>query len=644
MKIKTLLYIVFFSLSISSDAQETQTEYEISNKKLIKEIKANTYKDTVLINKLIEVGHYYLGDPSDSAKVYLNSALKLSIKLKDSFNTMRVYNRFALRQIYMEEDEKALKYADSALRYANTTKKTHLAGIGYSHRIKGIAYNFLERNDLSLEQFLEANRFLLKDDQDEETKSYLAENYGDLAAIYLSIENKETAIACIEKAIAIAKPINAYWELGDAYNFLAGYYYDEKEYEISLKYLDSAAIKYKEAENFSGISNLTKNRAEIFLEQQKYDAALEIYNTVLIEDKEEDIPYTLTNDYIFFSKIYTEKDNLLIAKQYLDSAKIQAKISANPIHIFTIASQQARIFKAENNYTSAINELQSVINSQSIEDFIETKKDLYKQLYETYEDANKPKEAFMYLKIHEKLEDSLRSILQKNKFNVIQSEFNYNELASKLEARDAELKLSEAEKKRANDRIYFIIFGVLLLTGFFIYAFIRQKKLEEIKRENLEAKQEVLSIKKEALDKEMEYKNKQITDFAIHISEKNELLENIKKKLKGIKTINDNHKDVVVDAIQYINSDIDQNKEKIEFYQQVDATNESFISKLNTNYPQLTEKEKKVATMLRLGQTSKQIARQLNISAASVDNYRYNLRKKLEIPKGESLKNFIKAI
>jgi DNA-binding CsgD family transcriptional regulator len=48
--------------------------------------------------------------------------------------------------------------------------------------------------------------------------------------------------------------------------------------------------------------------------------------------------------------------------------------------------------------------------------------------------------------------------------------------------------------------------------------------------------------------------------------------------------------------------------------------------------------------MLRLGQTSKQIALQLGISSASVDNYRYNLRKKMAIPKGESLKAFIKEI
>jgi DNA-binding CsgD family transcriptional regulator len=165
-----------------------------------------------------------------------------------------------------------------------------------------------------------------------------------------------------------------------------------------------------------------------------------------------------------------------------------------------------------------------------------------------------------------------------------------------------------------------------------------------VKRENLLAKQEVLNVKQKALDDVVAFKNKQITDFAIHISEKNDLLDKIKVRLKGIKVTNDSHKEVVQDTIHFINSDMDQNREKIQLYQQVSETTDSFRAKIDQLYTNLNEKEKKVATMLRLGQTSKQIALQLGISSASVDNYRYNLRKKMAIPKGESLKAFIKEI
>jgi len=173
---------------------------------------------------------------------------------------------------------------------------------------------------------------------------------------------------------------------------------------------------------------------------------------------------------------------------------------------------------------------------------------------------------------------------------------------------------------------------------------LRQRELNLARRAVLESKQEVLYVKQQAFDNKVRFKNKQITDFAIHISEKNELLENIKSKLKSIKVTNDTYKEIVNDTMHFINNDIEQNKEKIQLYQQVNETTDSFRAKINEMYKSLSDKEKKVATMLRLGQTSKQIALQLNISAASVDNYRYTIRKKMNISKGESLKMFIQNI
>jgi hypothetical protein len=640
--------ILCTAVSIKSFAQEAQEAQEekaiLSISELENSLEDKKVSDKDRTNTLLTLGDYYLEEPNEKAVKYINEALAISKVLKDSFDIIRAYNRLAQREIFEENDLNVIKYVDSALSYANRTKQKHFAGIGFSYRLKGMAYNFLERNDLSLGSLLQANRFLLKDNQDLETRTYLAENYGDLAFIYFTTDNKETALACIEKSLSIGKPIEAWREVGDAYEFLAGFYYDDELYETAKKYLDSATVMFQRAGNVDGLNPLQKSRAEILLKENLANAASTIYKEQLAFDKKDAIPYILTNDYIFLSEASIKLGNIEVARKYLDSARVQAIISENPAHIFTIAGQKAKILKAENNLPRAITELNKILNHPETEDFIESEKEVVKQLYELYEDNNQPKLAFEFLMRHNKLEDSLRTVLQKNKFNVIQSEFNYNEISSKLEARDAQLKVSEAEQQRAKDRTYFIIGMFILLMGFFVFSYFRQRKIAAIKRETLLAKQETMTVKQESLDNQVKFKNKQITDFAIHISEKNDLLENIKAKMKGIRVINDAHKSVVMDTIQFINNDIDQNKEKIQLYQQVNETNDSFRAKIDELYKNLNEKEKKVATMLRLGQTSKQIALQLGISAASVDNYRYNLRKKMEIPKGESLKNFIKSI
>ena len=642
--IKHIWFILFLLTGILQAQNDQDQTPDIKVEDIKNQLQTKDLPSTTRIDNLLIVGKDFITKSEDSARYYLEKALQLSKIEKDSFNIIRAYNRFSVLEKYLENDLNTLKYADSALEYGSSANQKHFAGIAYAHSNKGLAYNYLERFDLSLESFLNANSFLLKDDQDTQIKTYLAENYTHLAKIYSSIKNNETALECIKKSLTISKAIDAYWETGESYEFMFAHYFDEKQYTLAQKYIDSAQTMYAKAENVQGIQFLAKYRAEIYLKQNKPDLAIPIYDALLQLDKKDGVAYILTEGYTFLSKAYTNKNKYKLAAKYLDSARVQASISENLSHRISIASQQAKIYKSRKQLSRGILELQTILKNENIDFFQESKKDLYKELSELYALNNDPKNALLSSNEHYRIKDSLRAILQKNKFNVIQSEFNYNELSAKLKARDAQLQVSKTEQKRARDNTYFTI-GVLgLIVLFFLISFYKQKKLNTIKRENLMAKQEVLSVKQEALDTQVAFKNKQNTDFAIHISEKNELLEKIKIKLKDVKVINDTHKAVVKDTIHFINNDIDQNREKIQLYQQVNETNDSFRAKIDQLYTNLNDKEKKVATMLRLGQPSKQIALQLGISAASVDNYRYNLRKKMEIPKGHSLKDFIKKI
>ncbi len=644
MKAKHLLLFIFcISLVFTALSQDNIESYP-TKKELIKLMKQQSLPSKEKINNLRMLGQYYMDDPNDSAAFYFNKGLLLSKKAKDSFNAMRLYNRMALLQIYYEDDPMAITYTDSAFTYANRDNEKHYASIAYSYQIQARANYYQEKNDLALEKYLEANKYLLKDNQNIETKTYLAENYSDLATLYLETDNKKTALVCINKSLKLSKPIEAYWELGEAYDFLATYYYEEEDYNRAKIYIDSSKTMFEKVDYQEGIQILDKHLSNIYLKEKKYQLACDTYRPSMLADKKQELSYSLVDDYLFFSEVYTEMLNIENATKYLDSAKVAAKESTNQLHPINIGRQQAEILKAQNNNNAAIIELKKILNSAEIAEYVESEKEITKELYELHESNSDTEATLMYFKRYNKLKDSLNDVLSENKFSVLQSEFNYNELNSKLESQKAQINFAQEEQKRLKERNLFILGGVSLLAMFFIFSYFRQNKLNKVKRESLLAKQEVLNVKKKALDDVVAFKNKQITDFAIHISEKNDLLDKIKDRLKGIKVINDAHKGVVQDTIHFINSDMDQNREKIQLYQQVSESNDSFREKLDQLYVNLNEKEKKVATMLRLGQTSKQIALQLGISSASVDNYRYNLRKKMEIPKGKSLKVFIKNI
>ena len=97
----------------------------------------------------------------------------------------------------------------------------------------------------------------------------------------------------------------------------------------------------------------------------------------------------------------------------------------------------------------------------------------------------------------------------------------------------------------------------------------------------------------------------------------------------------------VNDIMMFINNTIDQNSDKVALYAEIDDVKDSFLQKIAVLFPDLTEKEIRVASLVRMQMSSKQIGQQLNITPASVDNYRSVLRKKMQIPKEQNLQEFL---
>ena len=63
--------------------------------------------------------------------------------------------------------------------------------------------------------------------------------------------------------------------------------------------------------------------------------------------------------------------------------------------------------------------------------------------------------------------------------------------------------------------------------------------------------------------------------------------------------------------------------------------------KLKKKFPELTDKEKRILTLIMADLSSKEIADLLNVSANSVDMSRYRLRKKLNIEQNQSISDFL---
>jgi len=179
-----------------------------------------------------------------------------------------------------------------------------------------------------------------------------------------------------------------------------------------------------------------------------------------------------------------------------------------------------------------------------------------------------------------------------------------------------------------------------------VYA--QQQQIYEHSRALNDMELKVVLSENQALHNAIEMKRQEVMNVALSIVEQKEFLESVNSLVNQMKKTDDiKEKDRLTAELssalkQRLSYDRDIDSQY--FYAQAESLHEDFNAKLSENFPNLTQQEKRLATLLRLGFSSKYIATLMNITPKSVEISRYRLRQKLGLGKGDNLVNFIKSI
>lgn len=176
----------------------------------------------------------------------------------------------------------------------------------------------------------------------------------------------------------------------------------------------------------------------------------------------------------------------------------------------------------------------------------------------------------------------------------------------------------------------------------------QQQQIYENSRALNDMELKVVLSENQALHNAVEMKRQEVMNVALSIVEQREYLESLESLVKRLsKTYDDKERDGLIAELgnslkQRLSYDRDVDSQY--FYAQAESLHEDFSAKLAENFPALTQQERRLATLLRLGFSSKYIATLMNITPKSVEISRYRLRQKLGLSKGDNLVNFIKSI
>ncbi len=179
-----------------------------------------------------------------------------------------------------------------------------------------------------------------------------------------------------------------------------------------------------------------------------------------------------------------------------------------------------------------------------------------------------------------------------------------------------------------------------------LYA--QRQQIYEHSRALSDMELKVVLSENQALHNAVEQKRQEVMNVALSIVEQKEFLESLDDMVSRLAKSDDpKEKDRLVAELssalkQRLSYDSDVDSQY--FYAQAESLHEDFNAKLSENFPNMTQQERRLATLLRLGFSSKYIATLMNITPKSVEISRYRLRQKLGLGKGDNLVNFIKSI
>jgi DNA-binding NarL/FixJ family response regulator len=169
-----------------------------------------------------------------------------------------------------------------------------------------------------------------------------------------------------------------------------------------------------------------------------------------------------------------------------------------------------------------------------------------------------------------------------------------------------------------------------------------EKERNQRLQERIKAEQQVNQLLKQKHQMELDLINRELATSSIFISQKNKIIGLIRKDINRLVR---NDKVINREEITRVLKTIDENVKFDNDWYRIKAHFEKiypgFFDRLRKKHPVLTPNDHKLAALLRMNLSTKEISHILKITAPSTEISRIRLRKKLELGKNVNLTQFI---
>ena len=146
---------------------------------------------------------------------------------------------------------------------------------------------------------------------------------------------------------------------------------------------------------------------------------------------------------------------------------------------------------------------------------------------------------------------------------------------------------------------------------------------------------------------EIDIKHKELVNLSLYIKQQRQYIEELSNQLIELSQSDadaQSLKEQLRLTALKLNENMKLTGEMDQFYNQVEELHKNFVSRLLMRCPSLSEKDKRLAILLRLGFSSKDISSMLNVEPKSVEVSRYRFRRKLRLDRSVNIVQYLQMI
>jgi len=558
-------------------------------------------------------------------------SLKGLLKTQKGTDRLKTLHEISIEHIFYDT-KLALPYIIEETELAE--KLNDSSFMAESANLYGVYYNMTSDYRKSITKYREAIGLFTKlnnKDRLSRVLNNLANSYRELGEFEHSLQTHMKALKLKEEISADLDNLAAsYWNIGNAHG-------DVKNFKASNEWYKKAIDAYQELEQEDDLISVQTLVGYNYKEIKEYDKALPYFIKAIDYYKKTKQETNLAAIYDVVGNLYFDLEDYNKAKEYYEES---VKVSKNHDEATLTARSIRNLGRVNNKLGNYEKALKLLFNSLETFKNRETKLSMYNNYYyisEVYESMGNYKKALEYYKNFSTLRNEVMDNDKIKAINELEIKYQTEKKESEIALQNEEIKTlnAQAENDKLTKTLYGIgMFSFIAIAGLIYFGLRQRIKRNRIQREKQE----------EIYKQEIAFKKKELASQTLHLVQKNTFIQELKDNLEKIKKSPELFKVEFRRLVMLLKKESAEDRDWEVFKSYFSEVHNNFDNKIKAIANDITEKEIRLASFLRMNLSTKEIASMLNVLPDSVLKSKYRLKKKLALNKEDDLTQFLNTL